>query len=277
MTIIRKLGLERAIRAHTTREEGVKFVNDANRVIMSGKADKTGRVQTGTSDIEILRGTLARLCLERCQELSLRHEKEGGKGVEFLWGDVVERLEQEGDVVRVTFRKSGERREFDVVVGADGQISRTRAMVWGEQGEEQRMRRLGIYGGFFSMPRGEMDSLWRRWWRASGRRSIMIRPGEKEDQSTVFMYVIDDGPKDPRFQEVAVSGHKRVEEQKALLEEYFRGAGWETDRVIKEMNKENDFYYSMLAQIRMDKWSKGRVVLLGDAGLVPLHFLTALS
>jgi hypothetical protein len=30
----------------------------------------------------------------------------------------------------------------------------------------------------------------------------------------------------------------------------------------------DDFYYDMLAQVKMDKWSKGRVVLLGDAGQV---------
>jgi 2-polyprenyl-6-methoxyphenol hydroxylase-like FAD-dependent oxidoreductase len=28
----------------------------------------------------------------------------------------------------------------------------------------------------------------------------------------------------------------------------------------------DDFYYDLVAQVKMDKWSKGRVVLLGDAG-----------
>jgi 2-polyprenyl-6-methoxyphenol hydroxylase-like FAD-dependent oxidoreductase len=32
------------------------------------------------------------------------------------------------------------------------------------------------------------------------------------------------------------------------------------------MNAADDFYYDAIAQVKMDSWSKGRVVLLGDAG-----------
>jgi 2-polyprenyl-6-methoxyphenol hydroxylase-like FAD-dependent oxidoreductase len=65
---------------------------------------------------------------------------------------------------------------------------------------------------------------------------------------------------------VAKVGSRSVARQKELLGEYFQNAGWESERIVTEMNAADDFYYDVLAQIKMDGWSKGKVVLLGDAG-----------
>ena len=264
LTVIRKLGLESLVRASTTGEEGARFVDAQNRTWAEFAADKSGKVQTGTSDIEILRGRLAEICFRRCESVSADVKKEGGKGVEFIFGDYAGELVQDEEKVNVRFAKSGEKRRFDLVVGADGLQSRTRSMAWGKESEGERVRRLGMYGGFFSMPRGETDSDWRRWFHAPGRKGIMVRPSERKDMTTVFMSVINE--QDGRLRDVATDGHKAVEAQKRLLKEYFRNEGWECERILKEMEAADDFYYDMVAQIKMDKWSKGRVVLLGDAG-----------
>ena len=263
-SVIRKLGLESAIRASTTGEAGVQFVDSNNRVWAAFAADKSGKVQTGTSDIEILRGRLAEICYRRSKALSDKVKKEGGRGVEYVFGDYLDEMVQDRHKVHVRLANSGETRSFDVVVGADGLQSRTRKMAFGDASDEDRLKRLGMYGGFFSMPRGKTDSLWRRWFHASGRRGIMVRPGEQRDRSTVFMYVINE--KDERLREVASDGHAGANEPEALLKEYFQDAGWECVRIIKEMEAADDFYYDMVAQVRMGKWSSGRVVLLGDAG-----------
>jgi 2-polyprenyl-6-methoxyphenol hydroxylase-like FAD-dependent oxidoreductase len=273
VTIMRKLGLETAIRSCVTGEEGVMFVDTHNNTIATGPADKTGKVQTGTSDIEILRGTLADICYKRCVSVSDEVKKEGGAGVDFVFGDYAEKIEQHGNSVLVTFAKSGERKSYDLVVGADGLLSSTRGLVWGEEGEEERLHRLGVYGGFFNMPRGETDTMWRRWYRAPGGKGIMVRPSDTPDKTTVFMLVCND--EDVRFREVTTK-RPDVQKQKQLLTEYFEGAGWECDRVVKELNAADDFYYSMIAQVKMEKWSKGRVVLVGDAGYV-LHYPTHMS
>ena len=68
VTVIRKLGLESAIRAAVTGEEGAQFVDANNQVWAQFSADKTGKVQTGTSDIEILRGRLAEICFKAEQK-----------------------------------------------------------------------------------------------------------------------------------------------------------------------------------------------------------------
>ena len=262
--ILGKLGVEDRVRAATTGEEGVRIVDENNQVWAEMAADKTGRVQTGTSDVEILRGRLTEILRRRAEEVSAQVKGLGGKGIEFVNREWLESLEQEGDRVSVVFANSGEKRRYDLVVGADGLQSLTRKMVWVMDGEEDRLKRIGAYGGFFSMPKGETDSLWRRWYHAPGKKGIMVRPSDRPDRSTVFMIVVNDH--DSRFQDAAKVGSRSVAGQKALLSEYFKDAGWESKRIVSEMNAAEDFYYDAIAQVKMDSWSKGRVVLLGDAG-----------
>lgn len=263
-TVLRKLGLLGAVRAAGTGEAGVRLVDARDRVWSERPVDRTGRVQTGTADLEILRSALARLCYEGSRRAAADAERRGAPPgpVEYIFGDRVDELVQDGDKVRVRLAGSGQRRAFDLVVGADGVQSPTRRMVWGEGSEADRVRRLGMFAGFFSMPCEATDSEWRRWYHAPGRRGVMLRPDGTGARTTVFMSVINE--KDPRLVEAGTNGD--VESQKALLEEYFHDAGWECDRVIREMKTTDDFYYDMLAQVKMSSWSKGRVVLLGDAG-----------
>jgi 2-polyprenyl-6-methoxyphenol hydroxylase-like FAD-dependent oxidoreductase len=264
VTIIRKLGLEHVIRASTTGEIGVQLVDAANRVWSSNTADKTGQVSTPTADIEILRGTLADICYRRSQSVSEEVRREGGAGIEYIFGDYLDVLEQDGSQVHVRFANSGKRQGFDVVVGADGLQSGTRILAWGSEGEKDRIKRLGMYSAFFSIPKGATDSEWRRWYHAPGRRWIMARPSDQKDKTTILMSVVNE--EDERFVQVASKGREDVGAQKRLMAEYFEDAGWESHRIIQGMMETTDFYYDLVAQVKMDKWSKGRVVLLGDAG-----------
>lgn len=266
LDVIRRLGLETAIWNSTTGEEGAQFVDEKNAVWAAHAADKSGKVQTGTSDIEILRGTLGDILYRRCKDISDGVKKEGGAGVDFIFGDCIESVEQDGTKAHVKIMKSGRVSSYDLVVGADGLQSQTRKVVWGEGGEEQRVKKLHSYGAFWSMPAAPTDSLWRRWFHSPGRKSIMVRPSETPDRTTVFMAIYSET--DQRLGEVATFGHDGVQQQKALLREYFTGAGWECERILNEMDKADDFYYDIIAQIHMpsNSWHKGRVVLLGDAG-----------
>ncbi|KAL4789314.1 hypothetical protein BDV19DRAFT_32959 [Aspergillus venezuelensis] len=264
VTIIRKLGLEAQVRASTTGEEGVQLVDEHNRVWSQNRVDKSGKIQMPTSDIEILRGRLAELCWKNSQRVSAEAEREGASPIEYVFGDYLDKITQDDNQVHVHFAKSGETRSFDLLVGADGMQSRTRKMVWGEAGEKGRLKRIGMYAGFFSIPREEQDGKWRRWFHAPGRRGIMLRPDSLGVRSTIFMYVVN--TKDDRFVKVTAPEGGGIRAQKALLEEYFKDAGWECDRIIRGMNDTDDFYYDAVSQVKMDSWAKGRVVLLGDAG-----------
>jgi 2-polyprenyl-6-methoxyphenol hydroxylase-like FAD-dependent oxidoreductase len=43
------------------------------------------------------------------------------------------------------------------------------------------------------------------------------------------------------------------------------GLGWLTPRILAHLDDTPDFYLDQAAQVVMDRWSSGRVVLLGDA------------
>jgi 2-polyprenyl-6-methoxyphenol hydroxylase-like FAD-dependent oxidoreductase len=270
IAIIRKLGIESTIRAHLTGEEGTEFVDDDGKVWARNAVDRREGANSATADIEIRRGQLARICYERCKTVSEQVQSQGGHGVEFIFGDYLGDIQQNGDSVTVHFANANKTRNFDIVVGADGLQSSVRQLVWGGEGEEERLNRLGMYGGFFSIPRSSTDTNFRRWWRGSGRRWIMLRPSEDPMRTTVFMSVINE--QDERLPKVAKLGRNGLAEQKKLLAEYFDTDAWECRRVVEEMMKTEDFYYDMVAQVKMEEekeqWFKGRVVLLGDAGYV---------
>jgi 2-polyprenyl-6-methoxyphenol hydroxylase-like FAD-dependent oxidoreductase len=59
------------------------------------------------------------------------------------------------------------------------------------------------------------------------------------------------------------------ERQKRLLRETFADDGWETPRLLAQLDGAADFYFDSISQIHMDSWSRGRVALVGDAGYAP--------
>ena len=58
-------------------------------------------------------------------------------------------------------------------------------------------------------------------------------------------------------------------QHKQLLAEVFAGEGWEVPRLLEKMQTAPDLYFDAVSQIRMQTWSHGRAVLLGDAGYCP--------
>jgi 2-polyprenyl-6-methoxyphenol hydroxylase-like FAD-dependent oxidoreductase len=50
-----------------------------------------------------------------------------------------------------------------------------------------------------------------------------------------------------------------------VLRRVFAGAGWEWPQIEAEMERAPEIYFDTVSQIRMDRWTKGRVALIGDA------------
>src|SRR5438876_462768 len=63
--------------------------------------------------------------------------------------------------------------------------------------------------------------------------------------------------------------HHDVELQKQLLADVFASEAWEVPRLLEKMHTASDLYFDAVSQIRMETWSHGRAVLLGDAGYCP--------
>jgi 2-polyprenyl-6-methoxyphenol hydroxylase-like FAD-dependent oxidoreductase len=259
--VISKLGLTEEIKKATTGEEGVRIVDASNRIWAEYAADKTGKVETGTSDVEILRGRLAEILLTKVRKVSKDVEARGGNAIEFIFNDSIETLHQDNDKVHVQLTK-GRQKTFDLVVGADGLHSKTRKLSWGRT-QDGCLKPMHMYGAFFSTQKQEGDGEWRFWFHAPGGVSVMLRPSGTKEESTVLVLLTDKSGLVAK----EMSGSERVvEAQKRLVMRKLNGIFWQEQRLKEAVETSNDFYFDVTAQVKLDEWSKGRVVLLGDAG-----------
>jgi 2-polyprenyl-6-methoxyphenol hydroxylase-like FAD-dependent oxidoreductase len=55
-------------------------------------------------------------------------------------------------------------------------------------------------------------------------------------------------------------------EQKQFLWDTFRDFGWETQNILNRMSESDDFYFDAVTQVKMNRWTKDRIALVGDAG-----------
>ena len=60
-----------------------------------------------------------------------------------------------------------------------------------------------------------------------------------------------------------------LDQQRRHVAEAFAASGWEVPRLLDAMWEAPDFYFDRVAQVRMDRWSAGRVALAGDAAHSP--------
>jgi 2-polyprenyl-6-methoxyphenol hydroxylase-like FAD-dependent oxidoreductase len=54
-------------------------------------------------------------------------------------------------------------------------------------------------------------------------------------------------------------------QQKAMLRDVYRNGGWECSSMLAELARTDELYFDRVSQIRMPKWSRGRIALVGDA------------
>jgi 2-polyprenyl-6-methoxyphenol hydroxylase-like FAD-dependent oxidoreductase len=54
-----------------------------------------------------------------------------------------------------------------------------------------------------------------------------------------------------------------------LLRQRFAGMSWHTARLIDSVQGAYDFYFDEMSQVRLPRWSTGRVALIGDAAFGP--------
>jgi 2-polyprenyl-6-methoxyphenol hydroxylase-like FAD-dependent oxidoreductase len=259
--VISELGLTEDIKQASTGEEGVRIVDASNRIWAQYAADKTGKVETGTSDVEILRGRLAEILLEKARRVSKDVEARGGPAVEFVFNDSIESLHQDNDKVYVQLAKRG-KRTFDLVIGADGLHSKTRKLAWG-YAQDGCLKPMHMYGAFFSTKKQGGDAEWRSWFHAPGGLSVMLRPSGTKEKSTVLVLLSD---KTGSIAKEMSGSERDVAAQKRLVLKRLEGILWQEHRLKEAVEVADDFYFDVTAQIKLDKWSKDRVVLLGDAG-----------
>ncbi len=256
--IIKRMGIFDRIRDKSSHEEGLEVVDSNNRCFSRFAADKSGKGDSITSDVEILRGELAGILFDVTKD-----------DVSYIFGDMVESLEETNEEVGVNFANGTPTMPFDLVVAADGLGSKIRGLAFGNG--DSHIRSLDSYASYFSIPHGDTDTMWSRVHWIKGGRCMLVRP-DNVGRTRAFLCLTAYEKSDerlPRFEKATKEG---IPAQKLLVQELFQDADWEISRILKGMHESDDFYMQHIAQVRMNRWSSGRVALAGDAGYAPSPF-----
>lgn len=247
--VVRRMGLEDTLLAAGTGEVGLRFVGDDGGSVAefpAGENDSDG----GTAEMEILRGELSRVLHERTRAHT-----------DYRFGEQIADLTDHGDHVTATLQ-SGEELDADVVVVAEGTHSRTRSLVL----PDAEVDHLGLHIAYLTIPRTADDDRWWRWHTAAGSRSTSLRPDNRGTTRAMLAFVSD----------VRGLGELDRDDQVLILRRTFADAGWEAPRVLAAL-EDAPLYFDAVGQVRLDRWSAGRTVLLGDAAWATGPFGTGTS
>ena len=250
----KKTGLWEEVRRRHTTEKGTQFISPSGEIIASFPV-REGLQASFTSAFEILRGDLADILYQATKE----HPE-----VTYRFGTTITRVVENGEKGVQVELSDGSRREFDLLVAADGQWSKVRNMVFDPA--TVALTYKGMYGAYWTIPRVPEDNDWWNVYIALRRRIIALRP---DPYGTVRVYItcMPTSPaKEKVWREASRSGRKVQED---LLKKEFFDAGWQATRFLNGMNSAPDFYFQTVEQVKMKKWSLGRVVCIGDTAYAP--------
>ncbi|GAA4262945.1 FAD-dependent monooxygenase [Dactylosporangium darangshiense] len=239
LEVAERMGIADEARRRGTDTEGTSFVDrDGRRVATL----PLGFGVLDPADIEIMKGDFAWLLHESVPD-----------GVEWLFNETVAELRPGGDGVEARLERGGVR-QFDYVAGADGIYSRVRELAFGPA--ERYLHHLGSNSAIFTAPNELGIERWQLIHSAPGRvASVKTDRGSREVKVTLLY----GGPQPARDRAARVQA----------VEAAFDGAGWVIPRLLEAMRVAPDLYVAPNAQVRMPRWTAGRIALVGDAGYAP--------
>lgn len=237
--IVKKMGIHGQICNMRTQIELGRHVDSKGHMVHEEKGERFGFRQD--EEIEILRGDLVEILMNAIE------------GVPCYFNQFIDHIEQNDDQVKVHF-KDGRNECYDLVIGADGIHSATRSLVFNQ--DEYEIVYLGTYVSIFSIPN----------YLNLNHTEVMCDANQK--------LAIISSDKDPKFAQAGLlfrspnvlNNIRNENQQQQFLRDIFQDFGWELPKILELMSNSDDFYFDLVAQVKMKSWTKGRVVLLGDAG-----------
>jgi len=158
----------------------------------------------------------------------------------------VDKIDQTNDEVYVTF-SDGTEETYDLVVGCDGVRSKTRDLVFGDV----PLSYSGMTGwSFWVKPNIAKTLQIAEYWGTGKFFGIWPTKG----RLSVFTSIRDN-----------VQEPDPVESRIDRIQENFRNFGGLVPEILESLDDPNEIFHGHYNDLRMKKWHKGRVVLVGDA------------
>ncbi len=158
----------------------------------------------------------------------------------------VDKIDQTNDEVYVTF-SDGTEETYDLVVGCDGVRSKTRDLVFGDV----PLSYSGMTGwSFWVKPNIAKTLQIAEYWGTGKFFGIWPTKG----RLSVFTSIRDN-----------VQEPDPVESRIDRIQENFKNFGGLVPAILEGLNDPNEIFHGYYNDLRMKKWHKGRVVLVGDA------------
>ncbi|MBC9930873.1 FAD-dependent monooxygenase [Chitinophaga qingshengii] len=233
--VIEQMGLMDELRRFETRAGKIRMVDANNRTIARFPDGFT------SGELEILRGDLAKVLFEATQ-----HK------INYIFNDSITALSQDETGINVTFR-NGRPARYDLVFGADGIHSKVRAVAFGE--ENKFLSHLGLYISVFTIPNFMQLGMDGLYYGSLGKRVGIFGANEGKEARASFYFTSD----------LLRYDYRDEEQQKMIIRKRFERERWQVPQLLEFMDTAPDFYFDSISQIKMDRWSNGRVALVGDA------------
>lgn len=170
--------------------------------------------------------------------------------VDVRFGRTLKAVQQSAQAVNVVF-DDDLTETFDLLIGADGIHSNTRALVFGP--ETQFSHYMGYTIACVPIPdRYRIGRAWKNYTEPG--RQVGAYPSSKPGEViATFMYQTPDEGYIPR------------EQRLPRLQQVFAGMGWMTQDMLNDIHDPSAIYMDTVTQIHMPSWKEGRVALVGDA------------
>jgi 2-polyprenyl-6-methoxyphenol hydroxylase-like FAD-dependent oxidoreductase len=245
VNVAERMGILDDARKASTDLREVLFVDSKNQTLATMDAN-FGAGPGKAGDVELLRDDLAQILYAATRD-----------NIDYIFGDSIASLSQHDHGVDVTFER-GAPRTFDLVIGADGSHSNVRGLGFGQ--ESLFSHYLGQHVAIFTIPNYlNLDRLWLMHYVPKKMAAIM-QYGSHKHTRALLMFA------SPKLN----YDHRDTEQQKNIVRKSFaEETGWQFPRLLQEMEHASDFYFDDVSQIRMDRWSNGRIALVGDAACGP--------
>jgi len=239
LSVLAKMDILDQVRDQQTHLDTTTYVDVDGRRVASMPAE------IFAGDVEILRGDLGRILYQATRD-----------GTEYLFGDTITGLDQRSDGVHVTFSRAAPR-VFDLVIGADGLHSAVRRLAFPDTAGA--WHDLGLYVSIFSVANSFGLDHAGLLYSVPGRTAAVFSARQTGRAVAQFFFAAPDG-------NPAGYDYRDAGQQQQIVARAFDGVGWHVPVLLGQMAEADDFYFDSVSQVRLDRWSAGRVALIGDAG-----------